>query len=504
VARGWRQSLRRVVRRVLPHTLTARLLTTTIALVTLVSIVVVMVTTIALRHFLLDRLDQQLAEVADRQPPGFGQSSGFATCLSRGTGFGQAPDTVVARFDSECHTAVLITENGVLQPLDAHDTSTLAGVDTSDSALTISLSMGSYRVMADPTPDGAQVTGLPTKDVNDTVGRVLLWEVSVAVAVVVLAAMVGQGVVRRQLAPLRRVAATATEVTSLPLDSGEVGVTARVPAELTDERTEVGQVGAALNAMLGHVENALAARHESEQRVRQFLADASHELRTPLSTILGYAELSRRTATMDTPATHAMSRIQAESGRMSSLVNDLLLLARLDSGRPLDRADVDMSLLLAEALNDARVVSVEHEWRLRLPDSPAFVVGDTDRLHQVVANLLANARRHTPPGTVVDLSATVTLRDGTRPHGVEVTVHDNGPGFPPELTGKEFERFSRGDASRTRSSGGTGLGLSIVQAIVAAHGGRVQVSSVPGSTTVRVWLPSTGSQPTHSDSTQQH
>ncbi len=192
----------------------------------------------------------------------------------------------------------------------------------------------------------------------------MLWEIVVALGGLVLAGVIGQALVRRQLTPLKRVAATATEVTRLPLESGEVGVIPRVPEELTDPTTEVGQVGAAFNSMLGHVEQALDTRQESEQRVRRFLADASHELRTPLSTIMGYAELTRRTADDPTAMTHAMSRIQAESGRMAELVNDLLLLARLDSGRPLERGDVDVSRLLVETVNDARVLSADHVWRL--------------------------------------------------------------------------------------------------------------------------------------------
>ncbi len=184
-----------------------------------------------------------------------------------------------------------------------------------------------------------------------------------------------------------------------------------------------------------------------------------------------------------------MGRIQAESGRMAAIVNDLLLLARLDSGRPLERGDVDVSLMLAEAVNDAHVVSADHIWRLALPPEAVHVVGDRDRLHQVVSNLLTNAIRHTPQGTTVSVSAVAVPRQGDRPHGVVVSVQDDGPGMPPALAGKEFERFSRGGESRTRDSGGSGLGLSIVAAIVAAHHGEVQVRSRPGDTVISLWLP---------------
>ena len=208
--------------------------------------------------------------------------------------------------------------------------------------------------------------------------------------------------VRRQLRPLHRVARTAHDVAAIPLATGEVGVTARVPAELTDDRTEVGQVGAALNTLLGHVERALDERHRSEQQVRQFVADASHELRTPLATIAGYAELSRRTAPPDAQnLAHAMGKVEVEAARMSSLVEDLLLLARLDAGRPLERGDVDLTKLVLESVGDARVTAPDHRWVLELPDEPVVVPGDEQRLHQVVSNLLSNARRHTPAGTTV-------------------------------------------------------------------------------------------------------
>jgi two-component system OmpR family sensor kinase len=271
-------------------------------------------------------------------------------------------------------------------------------------------------------------------------------------------------------------------VSTLPLASGEIEMSVRVPEELTDARTEVGQVGAAMNAMLGHVERSLDARHRSEQQVRQFVADASHELRTPLATIHGYAELSRRTPADVEQLTKAMGKVEAEATRMSSLVEDLLLLARLDAGRPLDRDEVDLTRLVLEAVADARVVGPDHRWRLSLPEEPILVSGDEQRLHQAVTNLLNNARRHTPPGTTV----TVSARDGA---GTTVTVHDDGPGLSPDLAARAFERFTRGDSSRTRASGGAGLGLSLVEAISQAHGGSVDVHSAPGDTEFRIHLP---------------
>ncbi|MFB9763624.1 sensor histidine kinase, partial [Nocardioides kongjuensis] len=259
---------------------------------------------------------------------------------------------------------------------------------------------------------------------------------------------------------------------------GEIAIAERVPERLTDPRTEAGQVGLALNQLLDHVESSLSARHRSEQQVRQFVADASHELRTPLTTIAGYTELARRRGDAETTAV-ALAKVEEEAGRMTALVEDLLLLARIDAGRPLAAEPVDLTRLLLEAVDDARVIAPDHRWRIVLPDDgePVETTGDEHRLHQVVTNLLTNARKYTPAGTTV----TVTVR----PDGFD--VHDDGPGFPPDLVDTAFERFTRGDASRHRSDG-IGLGLALVQAIVSAHGGSVTLHSVPGDTLVSVRL----------------
>ena len=287
-------------------------------------------------------------------------------------------------------------------------------------------------------------------------------EVLLGLLGVVTAGAAGTFVVRRPLRPLNDVAQTAHAVAVLPLESGDIGVTERVPERLTDERTEVGQVGSALNALLEHVEVSLAARHRSEQQVRQFVADASHELRTPLATIHGYAELSRRTPDDPAALASALTKVETETDRMSTLVDDLLLLARLDSGRPLDRTEVDVTRLLLESVGDARVLAPGHRWQLRLPDEPVTVTGDEQRLHQVVTNLLSNARHHTPSGTTVTVSADAT------DDGITITVHDDGPGLSPGLADHVFERFTRGDSSRTRASGAPALGLRVA-AIVQAH-----------------------------------
>jgi two-component system OmpR family sensor kinase len=218
--------------------------------------------------------------------------------------------------------------------------------------------------------------------------------------------------------------------------------------------------------------------------MRQFLADVSHELRTPLAAISGYAELTRRTREPVPPdVTYAMSRVESESARMTALVSDLLLLARLDSGRPLEHEPVDISRMVVDAVSDAHVAAPDHRFALDLPEEPVTVTGDSARLHQVLANLLANARAHTPPGTRVTASLAVTDNE------VTVAIVDDGPGIPAHLLPEVFERFARGDSSRSRAAGSTGLGLAIVAAVVEAHHGRVEATSQPGRTAFVVALP---------------
>ena len=310
--------------------------------------------------------------------------------------------------------------------------------------------------------------------------------------------------VRFSLRPLRRVAATASQVAELPLDSDEVELPAGVPD--TDPATETGQVGLAFNRMLGHVQTALRRRAASEARLRRFAADASHELRTPLSAIRGYAELALRHPG-DSPeqVTHALGRVLSESTRMSVLVDELLLLARLDAGRPLASEPVDMTRLVIDATSDAQVARPGHRWVLELPDDPVLVSGDEHRLHQVLANVLSNAGKHTPDGATVTVRVGDTLPDAGAaaagqtvrrgavppPPRLVVSVTDNGPGIPPDLLPDLFERFTRADTarSRTTNASSTGLGLAIVDAVVAAHGGAVLVTSRPGRTSFAIALP---------------
>src|ERR1700733_1657446 len=296
------------------------------------------------------------------------------------------------------------------------------------------------------------VTGLPLTTVNATLGHVENTEHVLFAVALGLAVILGAVLVQFSLRPLRRVAVTATQVTELPLDSGEVTLPAGAPD--TDPRTEVGQVGAAFNRMLSHVERALSRRAASEARLRRFAADASHELRTPLSAIRGYAELAlRHQGPVPEDVTRALTRVQSESARMSVLVDDLLLLARLDAGRPLAREPVDLSRLAIDVTSDARVARRDHHWRLDLPGEPILVRGDEHRLHQVLANLMSNAGKHTPPGSTVSVALAVLgagghgtsqpqadpaapyIRRGVLPPApwVELSITDDGPGIPAEL-----------------------------------------------------------------------
>ncbi|MER7991294.1 HAMP domain-containing sensor histidine kinase [Streptomyces noursei] len=484
-----------------------------VALIAVVGAVISTVTAIALHSYLQGQLDRRLVEGIGRaegpRPHDPLRDDGPEFVALPGQPFGTvgarvAPDgTLGAGARLNRSTSRLPSER--LNPLDAHQVAALDGVSRDGKPHSTDLpGLGSYRVQY--AKDGALVLGVPLNEVDDTVGRLVLIECCVTLAGLVAAGIAGSAMVGIALRPLRRVAATATRVSELPLHQGEVALHVRVPAAEADARTEVGQVGAALNRMLGHVGSALSARQESETRVRRFVADASHELRTPLASIRGYAELTRRGQERPGPQTrHALGRIESEAERMTGLVEDLLLLARLDSGRPLSYAAVDLSPLVVDAVSDARAAGPGHGWRLELPDAdePALVRGDADRLHQILVNLLANARTHTPEGTTVTARVRSPRRPrpggvppvGAAPDAVQLEVQDDGPGIPAALLPHVFERFARGDASRARAAGSgrgggsTGLGLAIVQAVVAAHDGTVAVASVPGRTVFTVTLP---------------
>lgn len=458
---------------------------------------------LALRQYLVHQLDQSLQYASNRSqtlaglppPPPMPRGHRWRQ-PGPGPDFldapGQPVGLVVAAVGRRGDVqAGALTTAGTRDAVSERAREQLLAVEPDRQPVTLDLDgLGSYRVLAaQARAGGTVVTGLPMAEVNDTMLRALLIFVVVSAGALLTASALGVVITRRALAPLNRVAGAARQVANLPLDRGEVALPVRVPETDTRPNTEVGQLGSALNRMLDHIAAALSARQASETRVRQFVADASHELRTPLTAIRGYTELAQRhRAEVPDEVAHAMARVSSESERMTHLVEDLLLLARLDSGRPLAAEPVDLSELAVHAVSDAHVAGPGHDWKLDLPEEPVQVLGDGPRLHQVLTNLLANARMHTPAGT------TVTLTVGAEPAAVLIRVADNGPGITPELQSEVFERFARGDSSRSRHGGGTGLGLAIVAAVVKAHGGTIAVRSVPGDTEFTVRLPG-GDQP---------
>jgi two-component system OmpR family sensor kinase len=408
---------------------------------------------------------------------------------------------VMGTLDGAQSGAVVASDNDV-DELTADQTQKIVSSLERSGLDTITIDgLGQYRVYtATGQNNYVAVIGLPLSEVQGTIAQIATAILIVtAVGLLVLGIAIAL-IVRAGLKPLRAVADTATRVAALPMAEGSVSIDERVPDDQADERTEIGRVGHALNTLLDHIDSSLDARQRNEERMRRFVADASHELRTPLASIRGYSELSLRAlrqaeasggpAPMTVETTgQSLERIQAQSLRMTTLVEDLLLLARLDEGQELVYGSVDLTRLAIEAVEDARPAGPDHEWVLEVDEEPVVIAGDSGRLHQVAANLLANARTHTPAGTTV----TVTVaREGS--HAV-LRVHDDGPGVDPGLREELFERFARADRSRARKTGGTGLGLSIARAIIAAHGGTISVASRPGDTTFEVRLPARPADP---------
>ena len=516
-----------------PRSLRTRLVVGVLGLVLVMAAVMSAFSTVSLRHTLMARTDSQLMAAAQRAadkrhdltqearkasdeaaqegadkpgdqpdgaggaddgpgkegvPPGLdaaGQSTGTLTLITTQT---SSSDT------ASSETAAYIDKNGHYASISKEDCRLLLSQATEDQPVTVHLHhLGSYRVVAtrDEASGSTVITGLSLEGDKGLIRTQLLIELTVALLGALVVALAGRTMVRSSLAPLERVARTAQRVASQPLERGEVSIEDRVEKADLDSSAEVGQVGGALNTLLGHVESALAARQRSETQVRQFVADASHELRTPLASIRGYTELIRREgADADLPeeATYALERVHSESVRMTALVEDLLLLARLDAGRELRREEVDLVGLLVDTVADARAAGPDHDWQLDLavleppadatPEEaedflpePPLVIGDEARLRQVVVNLLANARVHTPAGSHV---TTTLAREGDT---LIVRIHDDGPGIAPDVRDRLFERFARGDSSRERRTGSTGLGMSIALAIVQSHGGSIDVAS---------------------------
>ncbi|WP_436850865.1 sensor histidine kinase [Streptomyces avermitilis] len=491
----WWPRVRAVVRGLpRPRTMRARLTAVLVVLLAVSCAAVGVAAVYELNGFLTGRLDQQLHDVGVRFPASLEHEGDAPRSDHDGDEHGdtrrQSAGTFGARLVGRDVTNAAVVPSGadatdLNVTLTTSDAKTLAHVPADGRGHSVCLSaLGDYRVMAARGRDqDVLITGLPMEPVDAAVHRLELVASGVLAVALAVAGVAGALWVRWSLRPLNRVAATATTVSELPLASGEVALPPRAPE--SDPRSEVGRVASAFNRMLGHVEDALTKRHASEERLRTFAADASHELRTPVASVRGHAELALlHPGPVPPKVTRALERIAAESARMGEMVDDLLLLARLDAGRPLERLPVDLTRLVLDSVADARAAGPGHRWALRLPEEPVTVPGDAHRLHQVWANLLANARLHTPAGTKV----TVALESDGRT--AVLTVHDDGPGVPEDIQPGVFERFTRADRRRTGGTGGgAGLGLSIVAAVVEAHGGSVALESRPGTTTFTVLLP---------------
>jgi two-component system OmpR family sensor kinase len=459
--------------------LRARLLAVTAVLAVVGLVVANVATYAALRSFLTDRVDRSLAVSADILK----HSHSFRPGLDPGTAqqlASLAPGVfiLVRTEDGDVIGPAVLRRAGEKVTYPKLPDRLPSGDSDGVATFTVGATKGGteFRTRVEQLRyGGLLVVAQPLDEVAATLHRLFLIELLVSIAVV--AAIVGLGLwlVRVGLRPLRRIEETAGAIAAGDLSR-------RI--EDANPRTEVGRLGATLNTMLGQIEEAFAERTASEQRLRRFIADASHELRTPLSAVLAYAELFDRGA-RDRPddLERAMAGIERESLRMGVLVDDLLLLARLDQGRPLQREPVDVAELAAEAVDAARALEPARPLELVAPDE-LVVVGDQARLRQVLDNLLANVRAHTPPG------AGVTVRVAQRDGRAVIEIADEGPGLTEEQAARVFERFYRADPSRSRDGGGSGLGLAIVSAIAAAHGGSATVDSRVGrGTTVRIDLP---------------
>ncbi|MFM6974052.1 MAG: sensor histidine kinase, partial [Agromyces sp.] len=400
---------------------------------------IVGISSVAILHgSLVARIDQQLTSALGRGQGGFDDDRGpnrfgdDADPVLRVPG--QSVGTVAALLENgRVVSAAVISDQGRVLVLTATQAGALATLGTDGEIRTIDIpGLGDYRALAAGSSGGSSVAiAIPLASAQATSAQ-LAWTITgVAILALGIAAALGSWVIRRSLRPLTHVTETAMRVSELPLERGEVALPAVVLDD--DDRTEVGQLGAAFNRMLGHVARSLDARELSERKVRQFVADASHELRTPLASIRGYAELTRMSPEhLPQDAEHALGRIEAESVRMTELVEDLLLLARLDEGRELELREVALGPLLEQVVADARAAGPDHSFSLVEPDGDLQIPADESRIRQVFVNLLANARVHTPPGTNVLVSVQPT------DDAVIVNVHDDGPGIDPSVADTLF------------------------------------------------------------------
>jgi two-component system OmpR family sensor kinase len=456
-----------------PRSLTARLVAGVVSLVVVLVLGVGFGTYLELRSFLFNRLDQQLSNTAD-QP--------LHELLDTNSYDPSAQPIWLTQLSASGDPLDHLPNSGPvrhmqLTPMDRADLA-----QPSESHRTVTTLDGEHlRVVPTLVPDyGVVVIGLSTSELDKTAHRLVVLELLIGGAAVALALLATASGVRFSLRNLRRVTTTANEVAAELSPTGS-GLDRRV--DVPDDGSEVGQLAESMNTLLSAVETQFAARLQSEDRLRQFLADASHELRTPLTSIRGYAELARMQRTAGADADDNLSRIESEGTRMSRLVEDLLMLARGDQSSPPRQEFVDLAELLDDAVSGARAGFPNRPIDVQLA-SGLYVVGDPDQLYRLVRNLIGNADMHTAPGRPVLVRCEL---DG--PYAV-VQVIDGGPGLPPEEATHVFERFWRADKARSRAHGGSGLGLSIVAAIVTAHGGTVQFeSSVEYGSTVTVRLP---------------
>jgi two-component system OmpR family sensor kinase len=456
-------------------TLRARLLFGLVALAAVGMVAASLVTYAQLRSFLVDRVDQQLdsAQVPVGRDVGFLDSPRDRPLPPRA----QVPPGTYGELRAANSTVLRAVTYDY-----SDDTATakpeLPGrLPTRRSLFTVGHGDAQFRVLSEPIGQVTLVVAVPLSDVRSTLHRLVRVELGVTLLVLAGMAAMAWWLVRRELHPLEEMSTTAGAIAAGDLSQ-------RVAR--ADDVTEVGRLGTSLNTMLQQIEEAFAARQATEQQLRRFVADVSHELRTPLTSIRGYAELFRRgAASRPEDLATTMRRIEDEAQRMGVLVEDLLLLARLDEGRPLGREPVDLAALAEDIAGDARVAQPDRAVTVFGADEPAVVPGDDHRLRQAVANLVFNALQHTPAGSPVE------VRLVRRPADVVVEVVDHGEGLSMEDAPHVFERFWRPDASRTRQSGGgAGLGLSIVASVAAAHGGSAEVGPTPGGgATFRLLLP---------------
>ncbi|MGO8768923.1 sensor histidine kinase [Mycobacterium sp.] len=484
----------------LPHSLRRQLLLGVLAVMSVVLVTVGIVSVLSLRGYVTAMSDADVAESLDALGYSYARyRNGEHTSADRGTPpisqallefTGQTPGNLIAVLHDGVVVGSAVFSEDEPKPAPPDVVRAIQAQKWTDGpARTERLgSMGSYRV--DSRADGSEllVVGVSLNLADRIIARKqITTTVLIAAALTITAGLTGW-VVGYTLRPLRRLAATAAEVAAMPLTDNDGRISVRVQPRDTDPDNEVGIVGHTLNRLLDNVDSALAHRAESDLRMRQFITDASHELRTPLTAIQGYAELTRQDSSALPPTTeYALARIESEAWRMALLVDELLLLSRLGEGEDLQPEDVDLAELASNAVNDAAVAAPTHHWIKDLPDGPVWVRGDHARLHQLVSNLLSNARLHTPPGVTVTTGITCH-RGGPEAPYAELTVADDGPGIDADLLPRLFERFVRADTSRSDGSG-IGLGLAIVSSIVKAHHGSVTAESADGQTVFRVRLP---------------